>query len=149
MNPLVIVAGIPTALALFGVIRRNRFFFLLGYFLYALIVIPNELMTYSSNGDLQHLALAAIWLCQAIVAFPNKLNYDGSKVFKSFGIKVFLTLSVVNLFGVLLIQSMPASLELTEGTKTIAGTYHGILAALPLVGIFLMATDRIPVGTNE
>jgi hypothetical protein len=44
---------------------------------------------------------------------------------------------------------MPASLELTEGTKTIAGTYHGILAVLPLVGIFLMATDRIPVGTNE
>jgi hypothetical protein len=70
-------------------------------------------------------------------------------VFKSFAIKVFLTLSVVNLFGVLLIQSMPASLELTEGTKTIAGTYHGILAVLPLVGIFLMATDRIPVGTNE
>ncbi len=149
MNPLVIVAGIPTALALFGVIRRNRFFFLLGYFLYALIVIPNELTTYASNGDIQHLALAAIWFCQAIVAFPNKLNYDGSKVFKSFAIKVFLTLSIVNLFGVLLIQSMPASLELTEGTKTIAGTYHGILAALPLVGIFLMATDRIPVGTNE
>ena len=149
MNPLVIVAGIPTALALFGVIRRNRFYFLLGYFLYALIVIPNELTTYASNGDIQHLALAAIWCCQAIVAFPNKLNYDGSKVFKSFAIKVFLTLSIVNLFGVLLIQSMPASLELTEDTKTIAATYHGILSVLPLVGIFLMSTDRIPVGTNE
>jgi len=114
-----------------------------------LIVIPNELATYASNGDIQHLALAAIWFCQAIVAFPNKLNYDGSKVFKSFAIKVFLTLSIVNLFGVLLIQSMPASLELTEDTKTIAATYHGILSVLPLVGIFLMSTDRIPVGTNE
>jgi hypothetical protein len=148
MNPLVIVAGIPTALALFGIIRRNRFFFLLGYFLYAIIVIPNEIATYSSNGEIQHLALAAIWFCQAIVAFPNKLKYDGSKVFKSFAIKVFLTLSVVNLFGVVLIQSMPASLELTESTKFIAATYHGILAVLPLSGIVMMATDRMPVGTN-
>lgn len=148
MNPLIIVAGIPTALALFGVIRRKRFFFLLGYFLYALIVIPNEIMTYMSNGELMHLAFAALWLCQAVVAFPNKLNYDGTKVFKSFGIKVFLTLSVVNVFGMMLIQSMPASLELTEGTKTVASTYHGILAVLPLMGIFLMSTNRIPVGTN-
>ena len=51
MDPLVIVAGIPTALALFGVIRKNRMFFLTGYFLYALIVVPNELMTYNATGE--------------------------------------------------------------------------------------------------
>jgi len=149
MNPLVIVAGIPTALALFGVIRRNRFFFLLGYFLYALIVIPNELTTYASNGDLQHLALAAIWLCQAIVAFPNKLNYDGSKVFKSFGIKTFLCLAAINLFGVLLTRVMPTPPDFTEGLRTMIGVFHGILAVLPFMGIYLMATNKIPVGTND
>lgn len=148
MNPLIVVAGIPTALALYGVIRRNRMFFLTGYFLYSLIVIPNELMTYMDNGEMTHLALAALWAVQAIVAFPNKLNYDGTKVFKSFAIKVFLSLSIINLFGVSLVSSTPASLELTETTKAIAAAYHGILALLPLVGVFLMSTDRIPVGTN-
>jgi hypothetical protein len=62
---------------------------------------------------------------------------------------VFLSLSAVNVFGVLLIQGMPASLELTETTKIIVEIYHGMLALLPLVGVFLMATDRIPVGSND
>ncbi len=148
MDPLVIVAGIPTALALYGVIRKNRMFFLLGYFLYALIVVPNELMTFSSTGEVAHLAYAFIWGVQAVLAFPNRLNYDGTKVFKSFGIKVFLSLSAVNLFGVMLINAMPVSLELTETTKSIAAIYHGVLAVLPLVGVFLMTTNRIPVAAE-
>ena len=106
MDPLVIVAGIPTALALFGVIRKNRMFFLTGYFLYALIVVPNEIMTYNATGEVAHLAYAFLWGVQAVLAFPNRLNYDGTKVFKSFGIKVFLSLSAVNLFGVLLVLGL-------------------------------------------
>ena len=147
MDPLVIVAGIPTALALFGVIRKNRMFFLTA--LPPPIVVPNEIMTYNATGEVAHLAYAFLWGVQAVLAFPNRLNYDGTKVFKSFGIKVFLSLSAVNLFGVLLVQAMPASLELTETTKSIAAVYHGILAVLPLVGVFLMTTDRIPAGTND
>ena len=149
MDPLVIVAGIPTLLALYGVIRRKRMFFLLGYFLYSLIVIPNEIMTYLANGEIAHLSFAFLWFVQAVLAFPNKLNYDGTKVFKSFGVKVFLSLSAVNLFGILLIQDMPVSLELTETTKNIAALYHAILSLLPLAGLFLMSTNRIPVSSNE
>ncbi len=149
MDPLVVVAGIPTLLALYGVIRRKRMFFLLGYFLYSLIVIPNEIMTYAANGEIAHLSYAFLWFVQAILAFPNKLNYDGTKVFKSFGVKVFLSLSAVNLFGILLIQAMPVSLELTETSKNIAALYHAVLALLPLAGLFLMSTNRIPVSSNE
>jgi len=149
MDPLVVVAGIPTLLALYGVIRRKRMFFLLGYFLYSLIVIPNEIMTYAANGEIAHLSYAFLWFVQAVLAFPNKLNYDGTKVFKSFGVKVFLSLSAVNLFGILLIQAMPVSLELTETSKNIAELYHAVLALLPLAGLFLMSTNRIPVSSNE
>lgn len=149
MNPLIIIAAIPTALALFGVIRRNRMLLLLGYFIYALIVIPNELMTYMANGEMAHLGYAFLWTLQAILAFPDRLNFDGTKVFKFFGIKALLSLSAVNVFGVLLIQAMPASLELTETTKTIVQIYHGILALLPILGVILMTTDRIPVGSND
>ena len=106
-------------------------------------------MTYTANGEIAHLSYAFLWFVQAVLAFPNKLNYDGTNVFKSFGVKVFLSLSAVNLFGILLVQAMPVSLELTETTKNIAALYHGILALLPLAGLFLMTTNRIPVSSNE
>ena len=90
MNTLAIIAGIPVLVSVYGVIRRQRFFFLLGYLLYALIVVPNELGEYMATGSMERLAVAMIWTLQGVLAFPNKLNYDGSKVFKSFGIKTFL-----------------------------------------------------------
>jgi len=124
-------------------------FFLLGYFLYSLIVIPNEIMTYAANGEITHLSYAFLLFVQSVLAFPNKLNYDGTKVFKSFGVKVFLSLSAVNLFGILLILAMPVSLELTETSKNIETLYHAILALLPLAGLFLMSTNCIPVNSNE
>ena len=47
------------------------------------------------------------------------------------------------------VASMPVSLEFAESSKTIVVVYHSILAFLPMVALFLMATDRIPVGTND
>ena len=52
MNILAMIAGIPVLVALYGVIRRQRFFFLLGYLLYALIVVPNELGEYMATGSM-------------------------------------------------------------------------------------------------
>ena len=72
---------------------------MLGYFLYALIVVPNEASLYMATGDMERLAVA-IWTLQGVLAFPNKLNYDGSKVFKSFGVKIFCGLAAINVFGV-------------------------------------------------
>ena len=89
MNILALVAGLPVLVSVYGVVRRQRFFFLLGYFLYALIVVPNEASLYMATGDTERLAVALIWTLQGVLAFPNKLNYDGSKVFKSFGVKIF------------------------------------------------------------
>ena len=121
MNILAIIAGIPVLVALYGVIRRQRFFFLLGYLLYALIVVPNELGEYMATGSMERLAVAVVWILQAILAFPNKLNYDGSKVFKSFGIKTFLSLAAINIFGVVLTRVMPTPPEFTEGLRTMIG----------------------------
>lgn len=149
MNILAMIAGIPVLVALYGVIRRQRFFFLLGYLLYALIVVPNELGEYMATGSMERLAVAVVWILQAILAFPNKLNYDGSKVFKSFGIKTFLSLAAINIFGVVLTMVMPTPPEFTEGLRTMIGVFHGVLAVLPFIGIYLMASNKIPVGTND
>ena len=149
MNVLAIIAGIPVLVAIYGVIRRQRFFFLLGYLLYALIVVPNELGEYLATGSMERLAVAVIWILQGVLAFPNKLNCDGSKVFKSFGIKTFLCLAAINIFGVVLTRVMPTPPDFTDGLRTMIGVFHGVLAALPFVGIYLMTTNKIPVGTND
>lgn len=149
MNILAIIAGLPVLVAVYGVIRRERFFFLLGYLLYALIVVPNELGEYMATGSMERLAVAMIWTLQGILAFPNRLNYDGSKVFKSFGIKTFLCLATINIFGVALTRVMPTPPEFTEGLRTMIGVFHGVLALLPFIGIYLMASNKIPVGTND
>ena len=149
MNILAIIAGLPVLVAVYGVIRRQRFFFLLGYLLYALIVVPNELGEYMATGSMERLAVAMIWILQGILAFPNRLNYDGSKVFKSFGIKTFLCLATINIFGIALTRVMPTPPEFTEGLRTMIGVFHGVLALLPFIGIYLMASNKIPLGTND
>ena len=149
MNILAIIAGLPVLVAVYGVIRRQRFFFLLGYLLYALIVVPDELGEYMATGSMEHLAVDMIWILQGILAFPNRLNFDGSKVFKSFGIKTFLCLATINIFGVALTRVMPTPPEFTEGLRTMIGIFHGVLALLPFIGIYLMASNKIPVGTND
>jgi hypothetical protein len=92
---------------------------------------------------------AALWVTQGIMAFPNKLNFDGSKVFKSFGVKTFLTLSSINLFAILLVQSTSGSAGLSGTEAMIVGYYHEILALLPLVAVYAMLSNKIPVGTND
>jgi len=150
MDPLIFVAAVPVLVSLYGVIKRKRFFFSLGYFpyfLFSLIVIPDQLSSYlSEDGSALNLALALIWLLQAIIAFPNKLNYDGSKVFRSFAIKTFISLALINVFAVLLTQT---DSSIDEGTRTAAGLFHAILVLFPVIATYLMLSNKIPVGTND
>ncbi len=141
MNPLAIVAGIPVLITLFGVIKRKRFFFLLGYFLYALLVVGAEMNNYMETNAMQHLMIAALWAVQGALAFPNKLNYDGSKVFKSFAIKTFIAFILINLIGIFVAKD-------SEAVPKAAEYYHGILMVFPMIATFLMLTNRVPVQDN-
>ena len=149
MDPLVFIAAIPVLISIFGVIRKQRFYFLLGYFLFALLVVPDEVSRFLADSDVSHLGYATIWILQGILAFPNKLNYDGTKVFKSFGIKTMLSLSIINIFALILIGYMPESLDMDETTSTVARIYHGILAFIPLVGCYLMLSGKIEIKSND
>ncbi|MDC3397423.1 hypothetical protein OAW57_01915, partial [Flavobacteriales bacterium] len=92
------------------------------------------------------LAVALIWTLQGVLAFPNKLNYDGSKVFKSFGVKIFCGLTAINMFGVYLAQVMPTPPDFSESLRPVLSTFHGVLALLPMAGMFLMLSNKIPVA---
>ena len=77
--------------------------FFLGYLLYALIVVPNELGEYMATGSMERLAVAMIWTLQGVLAFPNKLNYDGSNGFQVIRHQhLSWCLATINIFGVVL-----------------------------------------------
>tara|TARA_Y100000385_G_C12634524_1_gene442729 strand:- start:33 stop:461 length:429 start_codon:yes stop_codon:yes gene_type:complete len=132
---------IPVLVSCYGLLKKQRFFFLLGYALYSLIVIPAEIYSFVSSGENLHLIVAAIWIAQLTVAFPNKLKYDGTKLFKIFAFKTFLALIIINLIGIFVVLNDPF-------VNNVCIYYHGILAFLPLVADFILFTNKMPVQKN-
>ena len=83
---------IPLAYSIYGLIKKQRFFFLLGYCLFAFMIIISELLFYFERGDFFHLLTVGLFFIQLIISHPNTLIYFGESVFKSFAIKSALIL---------------------------------------------------------
>lgn len=79
-------------------------FFNLGYFLFGLVVVASEFSFFAKDPAPIHLAAAFMWLIQISLAIPNKLPYDGSKVAKSAAVKIYVCLSLINLFGIYIVR---------------------------------------------
>ena len=75
---LSLIAGAVTLISVYGAIKKDRKFFLLGLFLYSFLVVPNELMGYFETGEMVHLMTAGLWAIQFVIAFPVKASYDSS-----------------------------------------------------------------------
>lgn len=133
---------IPVIVTFFGTLKKKPIFFLLGYTLYSLMVIPAELISFSSSGEFIHLLVAALWLAQLIIALPNKLNYDGSKVYELFASKLFISLMVINIIGIFIVLNDPL-------VNNVCVYYDALLAFFPLVAAYLMFTNKIPIQENE
>jgi hypothetical protein len=141
MNPLLLFAPVAVLCVIYGVIRRGRFLFLFGYFLYGIVVVSNELFLFSETEDPIHLITALLWGIQCILAFPNRLRYDGSKAFKTFGYKTFLVFTLINCYGIYISASIPNVEPMIQRS---AQVYHGVLALLPLVAMVLIYQNKIP-----
>ena len=139
---LKVVPAIPVLITLYGVIVRKRFFFLLGFTLYGFIVVPAEMNSYFSNGELSHLIVAALWMAQIIISFPNKLNYDGTKVFKSFAVKTFLALIIINVIGVFIVKNDP-------NIPDVCMYYHLFFVIFCCLATFLMLSNRVPIQSEN
>ena len=137
MLPQIIVASICLLITLYGVFKKNRVFFNLGYFIFGIIVIISELGFFSENQETIHLATALIWMIQCSLALPNKLPYDGSKLAKSAAIKIYVSLTLINLFGVYVVR--------VSDVPDIAQYFHLILAVLPLVAIYLILNNKVEI----
>lgn len=137
MLPQIIIASICILITLYGVFKKNRVLFNLGYFIYGLIVVFSEIGFYAENKAAIHIATAALWLIQSSLAIPNKLPYDGSKLAKSAAIKIYVSLTIINLFGVFIVK--------ISDVPDFASYFHIILAILPLVAIYLVLNNKVEI----
>ena len=135
-HPEIILVTIFVFIALYGLIKRNRFFFNLGYFLYGLAVFVAELNQYFDINSFSHLLFAILFLLQAILAFPNTLAYDGSRLAKSAGIKIYSCLLIINAVGILVPYTSPA--------PDVTYYLHMAMALFSLITIGLILGNKIP-----
>jgi len=133
----IIIASGCVLISLYGLAKRNRVFFNLGYFLFGLIVVASEFSFFAESQAPIHLATAFLWLIQISLAIPNKLPYDGSKLAKSAAVKIYICLSLINLYGIYIVR--------VTDVPDVAQYFHIILAVLPLVPIYLVLNDKIEI----
>ena len=137
MLPQIIVASTCILVTLYGVFRKNRVFFNLGYFVYGLIVVFSEINFYFQSQEIIHIATASLWLIQSSLALPNKLPYDGSKIAKSAGIKIYICLSIINLYGIFIVRA--------SDVPDFVSYFDAILAILPVIAIYLILNNKIEI----
>jgi len=137
MHPEILVVVFFVLLTTFGVVRRNRIFFNLGYFLYGLSVFAAEINQYLEIQSFSHLLFAILFLIQAILSVPNKLPYDGGKLAKSAAVKIFSCLALINMIGVLVPYTSPA--------PEITFYLHSAMAIYPIVAMILVLANKIPI----
>ena len=133
-----LISSLAILVTLYGVFKKDRVFFNIGYFVFGVMVVIDQISLYSVTGLDLHLALASLWLIQTIIALPNKLPYDGSKLAKSAAVKINLCLSVINAFGAYYVTKVDYAPD-----EAMYG--HLLLAILPLVAIYLVLNNKIEI----
>ena len=136
MNPAIIPALIFVIISIIGLAKRHREIFLLGYFLYGILVFGAEISSFISTQEPINLFVAFIWLIQAVLAFPNKYPYDSPSV-KDARIKICIALSLINITGVLIPEISPE--------PQITLYIHLIMAILPLMVVGLLSSGKIEI----
>ena len=134
MNPAIIPALIFVIISIIGLAKRHREIFLLGYFLYGILVFGAEISSFISTQQPINLFVAFIWLIQAVLAFPNQYPYDSPSV-KDARIKICIALSLINITGVLIPEISPE--------PQITLYIHLIMAILPLMVVGLLSSGKI------
>ena len=140
MNPAIIPALLFLLISIFGIAKRHREIFLTGYFLYGLLVFGVEISAFVQNNEPLNLFVAFLWLIQAVIAFPQKTSYDSLSV-REARIKICIVLSLINITGFMVPEISPA--------PQVTFYIHLIMAILPLLVIYLLASGKIELEKNS
>ena len=138
------LAGMFTALAVLGVLRRNPLFVRLGFFLFGgMIVTFNTLGLLAGEvmyeGGLVEIMSIGIFLCQTIIAYPvvpADVDFNHPAI-KTMGLRITSTLFIINATAVWMILAMP---EFPQ----IAARFHGNLVLIMAMRLAMIATGQNP-----
>ena len=104
----IIIFSICVLVVTYAIAKKNRIFFNYGYLIVAIMIIMNELLLFASGYELINLALAGLFLIQAILVIPNKLpplTKKGSVIARTAVPKIMFSLTIINFFFSLLRDS--------------------------------------------
>ena len=126
---------------IYGIIKKNRLYFNYAYLIVAVLIIVDQIIIYSGSLDPINLALASLWLIQAILVIPNKLpplTRDGSVIAKSAVPKIMVSLSIINFFGAYFATTV-------DYIPDLAMYGHIILGLFPIAPAYFILTGKIEI----
>ncbi|MBU82284.1 MAG: hypothetical protein CMB88_00755 [Flammeovirgaceae bacterium] len=136
-----IVSVLCILAVIYGIVVKSRKYFNIGYFVFGIFIVFDQLTLFASSNDIIHLALAALWSTQVVLTIPNNLpplTRDGSVIAKTAVPKIMLSLSIINFFGayyVTLVDYIP--FEAMYG--------HILLGIFPLAPAYFILFDKIEI----
>ena len=136
-----IVSLLCIVVVVYGIFKKNRLFFNLGYFVFGIFIVYDQLSLFIESNDIVHLSLASLWLIQAALTYPNSLpplTRDGSIIAKTAVPKIMICLSIINFFGayyVTLVDYIP--------NEAMYG--HILLGLFPLFPAYMILADKIDI----
>ena len=139
-----IVSLICIITVIYGIFKKSRLFFNIGYFVFGIFIVYDQLSLFIENYEIIHLSLASLWLVQVVLTYPNRLpplTKDGSIIAKSAIPKIMICLSIINFFGayyVTLVDYIP--------NEAMYG--HILLGLFPLIPAYFILADKIEIVDN-
>ena len=136
-----IVSLLCIVVIVYGMFKKSRFFFNLGYFIFGIFIVYDQLSLFIESNDVTHLSLASLWLIQVALTYPNSLpplTKDGSIIAKTAVPKIMICLSIINFFGayyVTLVDYIP--------NEAMYG--HILLGLFPLFPTYMILADKIDI----
>ena len=139
-----IVSLICIITVIYGIFKKSRLFFNIGYFVFGIFIVYDQLLLFIENYEIIHLSLASLWLVQVVLTYPNRLpplTKDGSIIAKSAIPKIMICLSIINFFGayyVTIVDYIP--------NEAMYG--HILLGLFPLFPAYFILADKIEIVDN-
>ena len=139
-----IVSLICIITVIYGIFKKSRLFFNIGYFVFGIFIVYDQLLLFIENYEIIHLSLASLWLVQVVLTYPNRLpplTKDGSIIAKSAIPKIMICLSIINFFGayyVTLVDYIP--------NEAMYG--HILLGLFPLFPAYFILANKIEIVDN-
>ena len=136
-----IVSLLCIVVVVYGIFKKNRLFFNLGYFVFGIFIVYDQLSLFIKSNDIVHLSLTSLWLIQVTLTYPNRLpplTRDGSIIAKTAVPKIMICLSIINFFGayyVTLVDYIP--------NEAMYG--HILLGLFPLFPAYMILADKIDI----